>query len=421
MTLTIPATLLIPLTLSRRGVVAALVALAMLTSCFVKYEPAVTDAVMFGVIVALPLLGCLSVGPITALFMAAWLTICAASLIAASASPVPVTSLKHDAITLFLATGACALASWLRDSPRERFELALWCYALSAAAATALALIGYFDLLPGAYNTFTLYGRAKGPFKDPNVYAAALPLAIAFLSWRVMRGETRMPVTATLLAVMMLVGLLTSFSRGAWLAGGATLAVVGMFGALVAMTRRDQNRLVAVAAAGTIVGLVAIGAALQSAKVQALLHERLSMTQSYDEGPHGRFAGQAKAAELILQKPFGIGSRAFSEVHHHEEPHQVYLSMFLNAGWLGGLTYLAVVVLTIAAGLAGIMRGGPLRGPFVIATAALIGTALQGFVVDTDHWRHFFIACGLIWGLSDAIPTAKRKLTGYAASPAMRR
>jgi len=27
---------------------------------------------------------------------------------------------------------------------------------------------------------------------------------------------------------------------------------------------------------------------------------------------------------------------------------------------------------------------------------------LEGFVIDTDHWRHFFLLLGMIWGLSAA-------------------
>ncbi len=26
----------------------------------------------------------------------------------------------------------------------------------------------------------------------------------------------------------------------------------------------------------------------------------------------------------------------------------------------------------------------------------------EGFIVDTDHWRHFFLLLGLIWGLTAA-------------------
>ena len=72
-------------------------------------------------------------------------------------------------------------------------------------------------------------------------------------------------------------------------------------------------------------------------KRRQLMQERASLTQGYDEGPEGRFGGQQKAVRLILDNPFGIGTHTFREKHHHEEVHNVYLTMFHYAGWIGGL------------------------------------------------------------------------------------
>jgi hypothetical protein len=44
--------------------------------------------------------------------------------------------------------------------------------------------------------------------------------------------------------------------------------------------------------------------------------------------------------------------------------------------------------------------------PYLItALAAFIGIMAEGFVIDTDHWRHFFLLLGIIWSLAAA--TAK--------------
>ena len=89
-------------------------------------------------------------------------------------------------------------------------------------------------------------------------------------------------------------------------------------------------------------------------------------------------------------------------MHHKEEPHNVYLSMFLNAGWLGGLLYIIAVLATLAAGFRGAARRTALQGPFLIAVAAFAGVAVEGCVIDSDHWRSFFILMACIWGLADA-------------------
>jgi len=36
--------------------------------------------------------------------------------------------------------------------------------------------------------------------------------------------------------------------------------------------------------------------------------------------------------------------------------------------------------------------------------ASFAGLAFEGLVIDTDHWRHFFIIAGIIWGIADALP-----------------
>src|ERR1700686_1461337 len=40
---------------------------------------------------------------------------------------------------------------------------------VGALIASAAALVGYFSLVPGGHALFTLYERASGTFKDPNV------------------------------------------------------------------------------------------------------------------------------------------------------------------------------------------------------------------------------------------------------------
>jgi hypothetical protein len=47
--------------------------------------------------------------------------------------------------------------------------------------------------------------------------------------------------------------------------------------------------------------------------------------------------------------------------------------------------------------------GGELRD--LLPAHAEVG---EGFIIDTDHWRHFFLMLGLVWGLSTATMTAAR-------------
>jgi hypothetical protein len=43
-------------------------------------------------------------------------------------------------------------------------------------------------------------------------------------------------------------------------------------------------------------------------------------------------------------------------------------------------------------------RGGD--GISTVLTASFIGMVLEGLVIDTDHWRHFYLVMAMIWGLA---------------------
>jgi len=41
--------------------------------------------------------------------------------------------------------------------------------------------------------------------------------------------------------------------------------------------------------------------------------------------------------------------------------------------------------------------------PYLItAVAAFAGEMAEGVVIDTDHWRHFYLLLGMVWGLAAA-------------------
>lgn len=380
----------------------AVVGLAVMTSTIVFSEPAVADVLMAGVLVAVPVLGVGRLGAVTLLNAAAWLAIVALGIIGTSLSATFDTAIKHQIVTLFLALSSLAIAGYVAADPEPRFRLIMWCYVAACLMATAAAFAGYFQIVPGAYDLFTNYGRARGTFKDPNVYGAALVPALTFAAWIMLREPVRRALVAAFIALPLVLGLLISFSRGAWISAILALLLLAWITFVRSRRKSDFRRFAGVAVIGTVGLLAAIAAALQVEQVRDLLEQRASLDQSYDVGPEGRFGGQEKARQLILENPLGIGTHTFREVYHHEEPHNVFLSMFLNAGWLGGLLYIVSVVATVAIGLWLSMRNGVLQGSLIVATAAFTAVAFEGIIIDSDHWRHFFLIMGCVWGLADA-------------------
>ncbi|MEQ1669456.1 MAG: O-antigen ligase family protein [Hyphomicrobium sp.] len=389
-------------TINARTLAGVIVAAAIGASTIVFSEPAIADALMAVVIVVLPVLGTVRFGKMALLNFAIWAAVVALGIAASGMSVTLDTAIKHQLVTLFLAGGAFVLAGYIAADPLPRIMLVFWCYVAACLVATAAALAGYFNLVPSAFDLFTNYGRARGTFKDPNVYGAALGPAITFAVWIMLREPAKRAYVAAFIVLPLVIGLLLSFSRGAWISAIISVAILGVLTMLTSRRKTDFHRLGVVSIAGVVAAALALFAVLQVEQVRSLFSERASLDQSYDAGPEGRFGGQEKARNLILENPFGIGTHTFREKYHHEEPHNVYLSQFLNAGWLGGMLYAISVLATVVIGLRAARFNGALQGGFVVAGAAFAGVAFEGFVIDSDHWRHFFIVMACVWGLADA-------------------
>jgi len=394
------------LVVQRKTLAALAVATAIGSSTIVFSEPAPTDVMMLAVIVAIPVLGVARFGRIAVAGFGVWLAIVALGLFGTTFSATFDTAVKHQAVTFYLAAGGFVLAGYVAADPLPRMRLIFVFYVIAAVLATVAATAGYFRLFPDAYDLFTSYGRARGPFKDPNVYGAAIAPAIIACIWVMLRGSALRAAASGCVTLFLLLGVVISFSRGAWFALSLSLMVLIAGACVTARHGRDLMRLALFVIIGSATTLATLLALTQVEEVRSLLEHRASLDQSYDSGPDGRFGGQAKALRLILDHPLGIGTHTFRDIYHREEPHNVYLSMFLNAGWLGGLLYVVAVAATLVAGLRRSLEPTAVQGPMLVVTAAFAGFIAEGFVIDTDHWRSFFILMGCLWGLADAPPPA---------------
>lgn len=403
------------LTASGAGLAQFVMWMAMASGAIVLIEPAPYDLIFCGLLLLLPALGVLRFTPTIVLAASAWLLIAAGGFVAgiwAGDYSVPA---KHTAISLFLSSTAVLVAAYAARNPPRHGGVLLSGMAAGGLLTAVAGILGYFSLMPGAWDLFTEFGRARALFKDPNVYGPFMVPGLLCCVHVFIHGSWRRALAATAAMALLLAGLLVSFSRGAWFNTATALAVYGCLVFVMADSNRMRLRLAGGATAGLVlIGLV-LGAILQVPEVLDFLKERAALLQEYDAGPNGRFAGQAKALELIAQHPLGIGALEFSRSYHPEDVHNVYLSMFLNAGWLGGFLYAGAVLVTLFAGLRACLTASPVQGPLTVAVAAFAGLAFEGLVIDSDHWRHFYVIMGLIWGLLAAVPA--RQPTSPRKSP----
>ena len=377
----------------------ALVWLTVASGAVVFTEPAPVDLLTMGLVVLLPVLGLMRISPALLVYLGLWLVVVAASYVASAQAEDLQRATIHTTVTLYLVLGSVMFAGFVMRNPVRHATLVLDAYLWAAFIGSVAAVVGYFGLVPGAQELFTKFGRAAGTFKDPNVFGPFLIPAAIYALHRMMTRSAGAALLAGLMLAFLGFAVLLSFSRGAWaaLAFGVVLYLVLAF--VTAESERQRARIVLLAALGSVALVGVIGTALQIEEVARLFEVRASLDQSYDFGPEGRFGGQEKAKRLIVDNPLGLGALEFSSRYHSEDVHNVYLSMLLNGGWIGGLVYLALVLVTLALGYRAMLRGSAIRPLLVPVLAALTAHAVLGSVIDTDHWRHFFVLMGLAWGL----------------------
>jgi len=366
----------------------------------VYFEPAPYDALMIGAMLLLPVVGLVAWPRGLAVYLVLLCGIVAGGYVATTQAGVLGVPVTHVTVTLYLALSSVVMAAFVAYSPQSHVRLIMSAYMVAALVAASAALIGYFNVIPALYDILTEFGRARGTFKDPNVLGAFLVPALLYALNVVLTSRFRRAAPWGLAVTILLFGTMLSFSRGAWLNLFVALIAYSFFTFIIADTNRERIKLVFFMVLAGVFAVGLLAAAQSIPKVAELMGERATFEQSYDVGPEGRFGGQQKAAELVAENPLGIGALEFGRVYHHEDVHEVYLNMYLNTGWIGGTLYIFLVMTTLVLGLKLVLRDRGGDGVGAVIVAAFIGMALEGTVVDTDHWRHFYLIMAMIWGMA---------------------
>ncbi|WP_237683914.1 O-antigen ligase family protein [Pseudaminobacter soli (ex Zhang et al. 2022)] len=301
----------------------------------------------------------------------------------------------YIAVSLFLGFTAIFFAAVTEAQP-SLFRVIFVSYVVAAVGTALLGVLGYFHAFPGA-EMFTKFERAAGAFEDPNVFGPFLTLPGIYLLHRLMTGRvSHMPLYAVPLLVVV-AGIFFSFSRGAWglFAVSSVLLVAGLF----MQSANGLFRLRIFVMTVAVVALLVLGLLilLQIPAVSDLFTTRAKFAQEYDAARLGRFARYVIGFQLAMEKPFGIGPLVFGTLYT-EDTHNIWLKSLMDYGWLGFASYLTLIVWTLAAGFRILFRDRPWQPYLLCAYVTLIGHIGLGTVIDTDHWRHFYLLLGLVWG-----------------------
>lgn len=370
------------------------IALAVFLGGFVIFEPAPYEVFLAGLLAIWLLFGMRISRPLLPL-LALFTLFNFGGVISSFQIPEWDRGIIYVLVSYFLALTSVFFAAVIAED-MGRMRLIFRAYVVSAAITGTLGIIGYFGALPG-FEVFTRYSRAMGAFQDPNVFGPFLVAPILYLIYGVVnRSPTLLPLRAALLLILAL-GLFLSFSRAAW---GLTVVCSLIFYFLLVVNERNARarlKYVALAVAGLVAVMLMLIVALQFEAVTDILSERFKLVQDYDGGREGRFARIGLGFLLALEKPLGIGPLEFGYIFA-EDTHNALLKALMDYGWVGFVSWVALMGTTIVAGFPLLFRPRPWQPYYQIAYTVFLGHQLIGIVIDTDHWRHFYLMIGIVWG-----------------------
>lgn len=288
---------------------------------------------------------------------------------------------KTFAISIGL-IGAFVSMSWTL----RRFETFMKVYIVSSGIAATLGSIGF--VLQNAALTWD--GRARGLIDDPNMYGSFLIPGVMFCAYFLFRPRTAKLVYLGAMGLIVL-GILLSFSR---------IAVVAVMLCLLAHFvfhyRKRPKQLVLMMGGIVLVGLVLFAAiALTSGEFTEKLLDRLTFAKSYDLGEEGRYSRYMLVLPMILQNPIGVGVLQLEKIFP-EPIHNIWLSSFVNYGWVGGFSWIALVVGSVVVSILNYRRTK--SDITLVLLISLIGIVMCASLHEGEHWRHMWLMYGLVWG-----------------------
>jgi hypothetical protein len=315
----------------------------------------------------------------------------------------------------YMAVTALFFAMVLAEDTAVRLEYLRRGLIVGALVASVAGIIGYFRLVPGTYDLLTLYSRARGTFKDPNVLGAFLILPALFLLQVIVTQPFRKSLGSIAALGIVSLAVLLAFSRASWgqLVGCSAFMLMLMY--VTTPSHAQRTRIIAVAIGAAVCAVLLIIVLLSFDSVNDLFKQRASLHQNYDSGRFGRFGRHALGFQMALDLPLGIGPLQFTKFFP-EDTHNSFLNAFMSGGWIAGICFPALVFITVIMGFKLIFVRVPWQRTYLALFSAFFGTVCEAAIIDVDHWRHFWLMLGAMWGMAAAAHEYKARLPAAPAA-----
>ena len=374
-----------------------LIWLTMAVSCIVFIEPAPYDIlVMFLVAVLFSLNLRVPEESGIAIFLLALFTV--GNLVGTLASDDPGTTVRPLVTRIYMVASWVLFISVIAANTESVMRVIWRGYTFAALLAATWGCLEFYDFLPDMMVGDT-FGRASGPFKDANVFGPFLiPIALHTVS-RMPHSRGLALVANVTKFLIIIFALLLSFSRGAWMNFLFAFGLYMIFSIYSAPSNKDKLRLITlVIFLSFAAGLTLIWAVNNSAAGQRFV-DRATVFKTYDLESGGRFDTQSRVLREIGSTPLGLGP-GMSPSEFGIEPHNLYLHIAIEGGWLAAISFYLFLLLTVVRGTVRWRLRWKLQTDLHVVLAALSGILLQSLFIDSTHWRHMWLLIAILWALT---------------------
>jgi O-Antigen ligase len=298
----------------------------------------------------------------------------------------PLVAFQFVALTSVVLIGitSCLVTTGWSERDLQRF---IRVYIFANVIAALIGIYGFVSKNPD----LTWADRPRSFLDDPDMFGVFLIPGMLGSLYMIDLGRRRLLYAAILL--LLSVAVVLSFSRAAIVSGFFWSGVCFLF-----LQRRNLLK-ASLAAAGVValIGIACLVLYVVNDTFAQMLADRFKLAETYDLGHFGRYNRYLLAIPMILDNPFGLG--LFEIDKYFPEPiHNIWISAFLNYGWIAGFDWTLLMVLTVQQAWYNWKRSrNSLCLVILFCWLAIICCAMlhQG-----ERWRFLWLFTGMVWGLN---------------------
>lgn len=298
-------------------------------------------------------------------------------------------------VTIYTISLAFLFASYIKNEEiwQEVKKFYLTAVYISSAVLVTMILILFIQ---------GKLGRPAGFFKDPNVAGAFISSGALFTMVKILFGERKQVFKYTLLFLFLFFSVVLTFSRGSLLNLLSGIAFLG----LISLATRRSKRFLFILSVSIFIALVSLPVILEVFRQSF----RFRGAQWYDI--YGRAMAWKAGVELFKSYPLGIGPGQFE----HYSPdiqksmggwmlrltpsaHNLYLRVLTENGIVGFSIFILALIFAIGSGVKKVYLSKSSIEDIAWILSSIVGILIQSFVIDTLHWRHFWILLGFLFAL----------------------